>query len=93
MCMSKEELKEKVNQWRQYKRIIAEAGDILDSIEADIQQLMAEEETDTLNGDDFIITWKSFFKTGFDSKALKNDIPELYAKYAKQTPYKKFCVR
>ena len=92
MCIDRNQLQSKVKEFREYKRILEEAKNQLEAIQADITELMETENTDILTGDDFKITWKTYFKNSFDSKAFKEDIPELYEKYLKETSYKKFLV-
>ena len=92
MCIDRNQLQSKVKEFREYKRILEEAKNQLEAIQADITELMETENTDILTGDDFKITWKTYVKNNFDSKAFKEDIPELYAKYLKETSYKKFLV-
>lgn len=92
MCIDRNQLQSKVKEYRQYKRILEEAKNQLEALQNDITELMETENTDTLTGDDFKITWKNYSKTNFDSKTLKTDIPELYNKYVYVTNYKKFLV-
>lgn len=45
-----------------------------------------------LAGLDYKITYKAVTSSRLDSKALKADQPELYAKYTKQTTARRFCL-
>ncbi len=92
MCIDRNQLPEKVHELRQYKRILEETKNLIDSIQNDITELMEAENIEILAGDDFKITWKTYFKNSFDSKAFKDDIPELYEKYLKETSYKRFLL-
>ena len=92
MCIDRNQLQNKVKEFREYKRILEEAQNQLKSIQNDITELMEIENTDILTGDDFKITWKEYSKTNFDSKTLKNEVPELYDKYSYISNYKKFLV-
>lgn len=47
---------------------------------------------DTLAGLDYKITYKAVTSSRLDSKALKGDQPELYARYTKQTTTRRFCL-
>ena len=92
MCIQKNQLETKVKELRQYKRIKEEAAKEIERLETELQEYMTQEEIDTLTGDDFKITWKTYFKNSFDTKTLKIAAPEIYNKYLKETSYKKFLV-
>ena len=93
MCIDRNQLQNKVNDYRQYKRILEETKSLLDQIETDIQELMEAENTDTLTGNDFKITWKTYFKNSFDTKTFKVAAPDIYNKYLIETSYKRFLLK
>lgn len=57
-----------------------------------LQQHMDAAGVDTLAGLDYKITYKAVTSSRLDSKSLKADQPELYAKYTKQTTARRFCL-
>lgn len=57
-----------------------------------VEQLTDAARVDTLAGLDYKITYKAVTSSRLDSKALKADQPELYAKYTKQTTARRFCL-
>ena len=78
------------NEYRENKRFIEELEAMNDSIKADIIALMGDRET-VIEG-----STKAMFKTvtssKLDSKALKEEHPDIAAAYTKQTSYKRFTV-
>jgi predicted phage-related endonuclease len=85
--------KQIVDQIRELTRMQEELAQEIASLQDQIKADMIAANVDTINGTDFKITWKSYTKTTFDSKALKNDLPELAAKYSKTSEYKRFLVK
>ena len=92
MCIDRNQLQEKVKEFRQYKRILEEAKNQLEAIQNDITELMELENTDILTGDDYKITWKTYFKNTFDTKTFKVAAPDIYNKYLTETSYKRFIL-
>lgn len=70
----------------------AEESAEIDSLQDSIKQHMDAAGVDTLAGLDYKITYKAVTSSRLDSKALKADQPELYAKYTKQTTARRFCL-
>lgn len=87
------ELNELVSSLRNLQR---EAAAIEEEIEATkdlIKEQMQLICVDTLLGPDYKITWKQVTRSTFDSKALRNDQPELAAKYTKVQSYRQFLLK
>ena len=53
---------------------------------------MTAQNTDTLTGLDWKITWKRVTSNRIDSKALKAALPDVAAKYTKQTTSRRFVL-
>lgn len=53
---------------------------------------MTAQDTDTLTGSDWKITWKSVISNRLDSGALKKDLPEIAARYTRQTTARRFVL-
>lgn len=64
----------------------------IDGLQDAIKQHTDAAGVDTLAGLDYKITYKAVTSSRLDSKALKADQPELYAKYTKQTTARRFCL-
>lgn len=90
--MSAIELAAKVQELRELRRMADELAAEIDGLQDAIKQHMDAAGVDTLAGLDYKITYKAVTSSRLDSKALKADQPELYAKYTKQTTARRFCL-
>lgn len=90
--MSMNELKAKVDELRELRRMADELAGEISTIEDEIKAHMAALDTDELHGADFKITWKTITSNRLDSKALKADAPCLYAQYCRPTTSRRFCI-
>ena len=77
---------------RELKRMAAELADEITSIEDAIKAEMTARETDTLTGLDWKVTWKAVTSSRLDSKALKVELPEIAARFMKQTTARRFVL-
>ena len=89
--MSANEIAAKVQELRELRRMADELAAEIDSLQDAIKQHMDAAGVDTLAGLDYKITYKAVTSSRLDSKALKADQPDLYAKYTKQTTARRFC--
>lgn len=92
MCISKDQLQNKVKDLRQLKRMQEELKAEIEAIQGEITEYMETENTDIITGLDYKITWKLYTSNRLDSTALKKDLPDLFSKYAKETSYRKFIL-
>nr|DAG70318.1 MAG TPA: Exonuclease [Caudoviricetes sp.] len=76
----------------QYIRMQEEASAMVESLKDQLKEHMDAAGVDTLAGLDYKITYKAVTSSRLDSKALKADQPDLYAKYTKQTTARRFCL-
>lgn len=90
--MSANEIAAKVQELRELRRMADELAAEIDSLQDAIKQHMDSAGGDTLAGLDYKITYKAVTSSRLDSKSLKADLPELYAKYTKQTTARRFCL-
>lgn len=90
--MSAIEIAAKVQELRELRRMADELAAEIDSLQDAIKQHMDSAGVDTLAGLDYKITYKAVTSSRLDSKSLKADLPELYAKYTKQTTARRFCL-
>jgi predicted phage-related endonuclease len=90
--MSTIELNGKIQELRELRRMAEELGEEITVLEDTIKARMTEEDTDTLTGNDYKVTWKTVRSTRFDSAAFKSTHAELYQQYSKQTESRRFVV-
>lgn len=90
--MSMEELKRKVDDLRELRRMADELAGEIATLEDSIKAHMSAAGTDELHGTGFKITWKNVTSSRLDSKALKAEAPELWNRYSKQTTSRRFVL-
>lgn len=90
--MSMNELRTKVDELRELRRMADELAGEISAIEDEIKSHMAALDTDELHGADFKITWKTVTSNRLDSKALKADAPRLYDQHCRPTTTRCFCI-
>lgn len=90
--MSMEIMSAKVRELRELKRMAEELADEINSIEDAIKAEMDASGTDTLLGLDWKITWKTVTSSRLDSTALKRELPEIAARFMKQTTARRFLL-
>ena len=88
--MSNPNLEPKVKELMELKRMREELDVEISSIEDELKKAMGEEETMIAGA--FKISWKSVTSSRLDSTALKKALPEIAAKFMKQTTSKRFCI-
>jgi len=82
--------------FKDYERTKAEAtAESKDHDDAKVALLTAVEDNESAHDPDgnFELTMSSYTRTSFDSKALRKDHPDLYAKYVNETECKRLNVR
>ena len=88
--MSNPNLEPKVKELMELKRMREELDVEISSIEDELKKAMGDEETMIAGA--FKISWKSVTSSRLDSTALKKALPEIAAKFMKQTTSKRFCI-
>ena len=78
------------NEYRENKRLIEELEAMNDSIKADIIALMGDRET-VIDGSTKAI-YKTVTSSRIDTKAMKQEYPDIVAAYTTETAYKRFTV-
>ena len=78
------------NEYRENKRLIEELEAMNDNIKGDIIAIMGEREI-VIEGSTKVI-YKIVTASKLDSKALKEDMPDIAQAYTKETQYKRFTV-
>ena len=88
--MSNPNLEPKVKELMELKRMREELDVEIASIEDELKKAMGDEETMIAGA--FKVSWKSVTTSRLDSSALKKALPEIAAKFMKQTTSKRFCI-
>jgi len=90
--MSIDTMNEKVRELRELKRMQEELAAEIAGIEDELKGHMTAAGMDTLLGLDWKITWKSVTSNRLDSTALKKELPEIAARFMKQTTARRFVL-
>lgn len=90
--MSAIEMNDKVKELRELRRMAEELNAEIENLQDSIKAEMTARDTDTLNGNDWRITWKAVQTSRLDTTALKKELPEVAARYMKTTTARRFCV-
>jgi len=81
----------KIQRLDEIKDLISKLDKEKKQIEQEIQLEMGDNELAVI--DDRKISWKNINSTKFDSKALKQDHPNLYKKYIKESSFRRFLIK
>lgn len=90
--MSNTEMSSKVKELRELKRMQEELAAEIEAIQDDIKAHMAARELETIAGSDYKITWKEVTSSRLDTTALKRALPEVAARFMRQSTAKRFVL-
>ena len=90
--MSISELDMKVKELREQKRMADELAGEIEALQDGIKAHMTEQNTDTLTGTDWKITWKEVTSNRLDSTALKKELPDIAARFMKASTSRRFTL-
>lgn len=90
--MSIIEMDSKIKELRELRRMADELQAEIDSLQDTIKAEMTARDVDTLAGTDWHVTWKNVTSNRLDSTALKKELPDIAARFMKQTTCRRFCV-
>lgn len=90
--MSAIEMETKVNDLRELRRMADELAGEISALEDELKAHMTATGTDEITGTTFKITWKTITSSRLDSKALKAEAPDLWARFSKATTSRRFVV-
>ena len=90
--MSIIEMDSKIKELRELRRMADELQAEIDSLQDTIKAEMTARDVDTLAGTDWHVTWKNVTSNRLDSTALKKELPDIAARFMKQTTTRRFCV-
>ena len=88
--MSINEIKAKAEELKELKAMQEELAAEISAIEDEIKAAMGDQEQIIAGA--FKITWKSVTTSRLDSSALKKALPEIAAKFMKQTTTRRFLI-
>ena len=90
--MSISELDMKVKELRELKRMADELAGEIEALQDGIKAHMTEQDTDTLTGDDYKITWKAVTSSRLDTAALKKALPQVAEQFTKTSTSRRFVL-
>ena len=88
--MSNPNLTPKITEPMELKRMRDELDAEIQAAEDEIKQAMGDD--DTLLAGPFKVTWKAVTSSRLDSTALKKALPEIAARFMKQTTTRRFSI-
>ena len=88
--MSNPNMESKVKELMELRRMKEEIEAEITAAEDEIKGVMGEEET--LLAGAFKVNWKTFTSSRLDSTALKKALPEIAARFTKQTTARRFSI-
>ena len=90
IAMSTNELKARLDEYREYKALINELQDAIAALEDDIKAYMGDQEEINVAG--VKVHWKRYELKRFDSKTFKAEHAAMYEQYIKTTEARRFSV-
>jgi predicted phage-related endonuclease len=90
--MSNAELAAKVKEYRQIQQFIKQLEDEADTLKAAITAEMEAQEAETVQAGLFTVKWTPYTAQRLDAAALKNELPDIAARYTKSTEIRRFQV-
>ena len=90
--MSINELDMKVKELRELRRMADELAGEIEALQDVIKAHMTEQNTDTLTGTDWKVTWKEVTSNRLDSVSLKKELPDIAARYTKASVSRRFTL-
>ncbi len=90
--MSTIEMDSKIKELRELRRMADELQAEIDSLQDSIKAELTARNVDTLTGTDWRVTWKTVTSSRLDSTALKKELPEIAARFMRQTTARRFVL-
>lgn len=79
-----------MRQLAEYQRLQEETTAIIDGLKDELKRYMLDNNTDVIIGTEHKASYKDVISNRLDSKALKNDMPDIATKYTITTTTKRF---
>lgn len=86
------ELDRQLRELRQLRRMAEELQAQITQAEDAVKAELTARDTDQIITDQYKVTWKPVTSTRLDAKALKAELPDIYARYARESVSKRFLV-
>lgn len=90
--MSTHELDAKVQELRELRNFEAEVKSEITAIEDEIKSEMLSKNTDVLQGQNCVVTWKTIITSRFDSAAFKLTHADLFKQYTKASTSRRLVI-
>lgn len=86
------ELNGKIKELRSLRRMADELAGEIEALQDGIKAHMSEQNTDTLTGTDWKITWREVVSNRLDGASLKKELPDIAARYTKASVSRRFTL-
>lgn len=90
--MNQEVIIAKIEALREWEALAAEAAKEIEALRDTIKAEMNAQGVEVLEAGQYTVRWTPILSQRFDSTSFKKELPELYAKFLKQIPSKRFTV-
>ena len=90
--MSVDMMDQKVQELRELRRMQEELAAETEAIQDELKDHMDTHGMDTLLGFDWKVTWKPVTSSRLDTTALKKELPDIAARFMKQTTARRFVL-
>lgn len=90
--MSVDTMDQKVKELRELRRMQEELAAEIEAIQDELKAHMDAHGMDTLLGFGWKVTWKSVTSNRLDSTALKKELPDIAARFMKQSTVRRFVL-
>jgi len=87
-----EVLNSKIKELKKYKREVEELQHNIDAIQSEVKEEMLRRGVEQIMTTDYKISWQTVSSVRLDTKSLKEERPEIYARYAVTAETKRFLV-
>ena len=92
MCMTMNELQNRIDELKELEALQSELKTEIESIKDSLKAEMVERDTEELIVNANIIRYTTVLSNRFDTTAFKKVLPDVYKAYTKQTTSKRFTV-
>lgn len=90
--MSTKDMASKAAELKEMKAMLEEVNAEIAALEDEIKAELTARGTDELQAGAFKISWKPVTSSRLDQTAIKNELPDIFARYSKTNTSKRFCV-
>ena len=90
--MSTENMIEKIREYREYKRMVEEMQQIIDSISDELKTVMTEAGQTKMTVGEYKLSFVDVTRQDIDKKRLEAEHADIYDAYLKEVTYKRFSI-